>query len=150
MIYDVFNDARWVAQLKSCMVFEPRSYKKKVLYFNCERFLYWFRSSESEHNFNIFHFVRGCVTSLSFPRSSVCRRAVCIGIQQTRPDLATGLSSNNCTNQEKASKKRLEGATEDGYLKIDCQLKVWSARRQHLWNLTFFPWPTSPMTAPER
>ena len=55
--------------------------------------------------FSIFHFVRGCVNSLSFPRSSVCRRTVCIRIQQTRPDLAAGLSSNNFTNQEKASKK---------------------------------------------
>ena len=27
--------------------------------------------------FSIFHFVRGCVNSLSFPRSSVCRRTVC-------------------------------------------------------------------------
>ena len=55
--------------------------------------------------FSIFYFARGCVTSLSFPRSSVCRRAVCFGIQKTRPDLAAGLSSNNFTNQEKASKK---------------------------------------------
>ena len=55
--------------------------------------------------FSIFHFVRGCVNSLSFPRSSVCRRTVCIRIQQTRPDLAAGLSFNNCTNQEMASKK---------------------------------------------
>ena len=52
------------------------------------------------------------MTSLSFPRSSVCRRAVCIGIQQTRPDLAAGLSSNNFTNQEKASKKDFGGSSE--------------------------------------
>ena len=95
------------------MVFEPWSYKKKFFISIAKDFCI---DSEvrNPNIISIFHFVRGCVTLLSFPRSSVCRRTVSIGIQQTTPDLAAGLSSNNCTNQEKASKKI--GGSSGGWL----------------------------------